>query len=92
MKVQFKTYINDEVIYSDTFNFDYNPYKVGDVVEITGLIYNKVCGEKDLVERKDEQWDGTFKVYDIVHKVTLETILTQNYTHNICIIVLHKNI
>lgn len=46
MKIQFKAYINDEVIYSDTFNFNYNPYKVGDVIEITGIIYNKVRGEK----------------------------------------------
>lgn len=27
MKVRFKAYICGEAVYSDRFNFDYNPYK-----------------------------------------------------------------
>lgn len=65
-------------------------YKVGDTIEITGIIYNKVQDKKDLVESEDVQWNGTFKVVDIVHKILLETILTQNYTHDSCTIVLQK--
>jgi hypothetical protein len=90
MKVRFKAYICGEAVYSDRFNFDYNPYKVGDTIKITGIIYNKVQDKKDLVESEDVQWNGTFKVVDIVHKILLETILTQNYTHDSCTIVLQK--
>lgn len=33
---------------SDTFNWDYNPYRVGDMINICGIIYHKYTdGDKD---------------------------------------------
>lgn len=37
MKVQFRRDKRGEILMSDTFNWDYNPYRVGDMIEMTTI-------------------------------------------------------
>lgn len=37
MKVQFRRDKRGEILMSDTFNWDYNPYRVGDMINICGI-------------------------------------------------------
>lgn len=41
MKVQFRRDKRGEILMSDTFNWDYNPYRVGDMINICGIMYHK---------------------------------------------------
>lgn len=71
---------------SDTFNWDYNPYRVGDMINICGIMYHKYTdGDKDgddLVKVRDPEWDGIYEVISITHnihiwnKLYLKIILT----------------
>lgn len=42
MKVQFRRDKRGEILMSDTFNWDYNPYRVGDKVIIDGIIWKNI--------------------------------------------------
>lgn len=55
MKVRFEIIRNAGNIMSDIFNWDYNPYKVGDKVIINGIIWKKHIGQKDLVKIYDQK-------------------------------------
>ena len=39
MKVQFIRDKRGEILMSDTFNWDYNPYRVGDMINICGILW-----------------------------------------------------
>lgn len=46
MKVRFEIIRNAGNIMSDIFNWDYNPYKVGDKVIINGIIWKNILVKK----------------------------------------------
>lgn len=53
MKIQFKKDKRGKILMSNTFNCDYNPYRVGDIININGIICNKrVNKNKDAVTRQ----------------------------------------
>lgn len=79
MKVQFRRDKRGEILMSDTFNWDYNPYRVGDMINICGIIYHKYTdGDKDgndLVKVRDPEWDGIYEVISITHNIHMEQII-----------------
>lgn len=46
MKVRFEIIRNEGNLMSDIFNWDYNPYKVGDKVIIDGIIWKNILVKK----------------------------------------------
>lgn len=99
MKVQFKRNNGGKILMSDIFNWEYIPYKIGDVINIQGLIYRKyingdtvdddlVCD--NLVKVRDPEWDGLYEVIGIIHNIDMEYILSQNYTYKSAIIEIIK--
>lgn len=46
MKVRFEIIRNEGSLMSDIFNWDYNPYKVGDKVIIDGIIWKNILVKK----------------------------------------------
>lgn len=90
MKVRFEIIRNEGNLMSDIFNWDYNPYKVGDKVIIDGIIWKKHIGQKDLVKIYDQKWNGDYKVADIFHYIKMEQLISQNYTHECTIIQLKE--
>lgn len=90
MKVQFRRDKRGEILMSDTFNWDYNPYRVGDKVIIDGIIWKKHIGQKDLVKIYDQKWNGDYEVVDIFHYIKMEQLISQNYTHECTIIQLKE--
>lgn len=90
MKVRFEIIRNEEALQSDTFGWDYNPYKVGDKINIEGIIWKKTYNQKDLIPIRDQKWDGSFKVIDIIHYIKMEQLISQNYTHECTIIQLKE--
>lgn len=46
MKVRFEIIRNEGNLMSDIFNWDYNPYKVGDKVIIYGIIWKNILVKK----------------------------------------------
>lgn len=99
MKVQFKRNNGGKILMSDIFNCEYIPYRIGDVINIRGLICRKytngdtvdndlVCD--DLVKVRDPEWDGLYEVIGIVHNIDMEYILSQNYTYKSAIIEIIK--
>lgn len=79
---------------SNTFNCDYNPYRVGDIIDINGIIYNKRVNENedgiDLIKVRDPEWDNIYEVISITHNISMERIITQNYIHDCTIIGIRK--
>lgn len=57
MKIRFEIIRNGGNLMSDIFNWDYNPYKVGDKVIIDGIIWKKHISQKDLVKIYDQKWE-----------------------------------
>lgn len=41
MKIQFRRDKHGEILMSDTFNWDYNPYRIGDIINIHRIIHHK---------------------------------------------------
>lgn len=46
MKIRFEIIRNGGNLMSDIFNWDYNPYKVGDKVIIDGIIWKNILVKK----------------------------------------------
>lgn len=46
MKVRFEIIRNEGNVMSDIFNWDYNSYKVGDKINIEGIIWKKTYWSK----------------------------------------------
>ena len=90
MKIQFRRDKHGQILMSDIFNWDYNPYKVGDKIIIDGIIWKKHIGQKDLVKIYDQKWNGDYEVADIFHYIKMEQIISQNYTHDCTIIQLKE--
>lgn len=55
MKIRLEIIRNEGNLMSDIFNWDYNPYKVGDKVIIDAIIWKKHIGQKDLVKIYDQK-------------------------------------
>lgn len=94
MKVQFKRDKRGEILMSDIFNWEYIPYKTGDIINIKGVIYRKytdgdIVGN-DLVKVCDPDWDGMYEVINIIHNINIEQIISQNYTYDSAIILIKK--
>ena len=94
MKIQFKRDKRGKILMSNTFNCDYNPYRVGDIININGIIYNKRVNENkdsiNLIKVRDPEWDGIYEVISITHNISMEQIITQHYTHDCTIIEIKK--
>ena len=46
MKIRLEIIRNEENVMSDIFNWDYNPYKIGDKINIEGTIWKKTYNKK----------------------------------------------
>lgn len=90
MKIRLEIIRNEGNLMSDIFNWDYNPYKVGDKVIIDAIIWKKHIGQKDLVKIYDQKWNGDYEVADIFHYIKMEQLISQNYTHECTIIQLKE--
>lgn len=90
MKVRFEIIRDEGNVLSDVFNWDFNPYKVEDKINIEGIIWKKTYNKKDLIKIHDQKWDGSFKVIDIIHYIKMEKIISQNYSHDLTIIQLEE--
>lgn len=90
MKVRFEIIRNEGNVMSDIFNWDYNSYKVGDKINIEGIIWKKTYNKKDLIPIRDQKWDGSFKVIDIIHYIKMKELISQNYIHDLTIIQLEE--
>ena len=55
MKVRFEIIRNAGNIMSDIFDWNYNPYKIGDKVIIDSIIWKKHIGQKDLIKIYDQK-------------------------------------
>lgn len=90
MKIRLEIIRNEENVMSDIFNWNYNPYKIGDKINIEGTIWKKTYNKKDLIPIRDQKWDGDYEVADIFHYIKMEQIISQNYTHECTIIQLKE--
>lgn len=90
MKIRFEIIRDEGNVLSDVFNWDFNPYKVEDKINIEGIIWKKTYNKKDLIKICDQKWDGSFKVIDIIHYIKMEEIISQNYSHDLTIIQLEE--
>ena len=72
-------------IQTEEFELDNNPFKIGETVDLTCFTTRKIYDEnlktERIVDKYQNDTNGLFKIVDIIHNVSVQTIISTNFKH-----------